>query len=168
MHTNLMQYPRIMQHTHARWEQVDSETVQATAQNMLSGRTHGDDTGGSRPVSRELKGTTDTIFTSLPPHFARNFMIVDTYAHGPPTSTFGFPGLLGSVEDVGPTGLTDISEDVIAVLPEESRKAFLEMRDDTRRWQSSWGTEGAGQDAGNCAHHLQCMSNPGSNWCSMI
>lgn len=141
VHTNIMQYPKMMQHTHARWEQVLPELVESNVQPSLNGRTLRDDVNGTVPASHDLEGATDTLFTPLPDQFPRNFMIVDTYARGPPTSTFSFPGLPGSVIDVGPPGLTDIPEDVAAVLPEESRKALLEMQDEARRWQSSWSTE---------------------------
>ena len=136
-----MQYPKIMQHTHAKWEQVYPETIESAAQNMLDDRILSDDLNRNGPIGHEHDQTTETIFTPLPEHLARNFMIVDTYARGPPTSTFGFPGLPGSVVDVGPPGLTAISEDVIAVLPEESQRAFLEVRKEARRWQSRWSTE---------------------------
>ena len=141
VHTNIMQYPKIMQHTHAKWEQVHPETFESKSQNMTNGRIIGDHVNGYGSAIPEHDRATDTLFSPLPESFARNFMIVDTYAHGPPTSTFGYPGPPGSVVDVGPSTLTDISEDVIAVLPEESRKALLEMQEEARKWQSSWGTE---------------------------
>ncbi len=137
-----MQYPKMMQHTHARWEQVLPDLVESKTQDISNDRTLSDHVNGNVPVSHGPEQATDTLFTPLPDHFARNFMIVDTYARGPPTSTFGFPGLPGSVIDVGPPPLTDVPEDVIAVLPEESKTAFLAMRDEARRWQSSWSTEG--------------------------
>ena len=130
-----------MQHTHAKWEQLHTETAPVTLQDMPNGNMDGDDINGDGFIGYEPKQATDTLFTSLPDQFARNFTIVDTYAQGPPTCTFGFPGPSGSVVDVGPTALTDISEDIVAMLPEASKIAFLEMREDARRWQSSWSTE---------------------------
>lgn len=136
-----MHYPKTMQHTHAKWEQVFPETVETKAQHMLSGKIPSDQVDENGSVSHEHDRGADTLFTPLPAHVARNFMVVDTYARGPPTSTFGVPGSSGSVVDVGPPGLTDISEDVIAMLPDESRKALLKIREEVRTWQSRWTPE---------------------------
>ena len=141
VHTNIMQYPKIMQHTHAQWEQIYPEGVESKTQNLLICKVNGAEVDGNRPLMHEHDQRADSPFTPLPESYLRNFMIVDTYARGPPTSTFGYPGPPGSVVDVGPPGLTEVVDDVIAVLPDECRKAFFEAQEEERRWQSSWGTE---------------------------
>ena len=136
VHTNITQYPKIMQHTHAKWEQIYPETAES-----INGKVNGAEVNGNRPSFDEHNQLSKTLFTPLPESYSHNFMIVDAYAQGPPTSTFGYPGLPGSVVDVGPPGLTEVADEVIAMLPDQCRTAFFEAREQEYKWQSSWGTE---------------------------
>src|ERR1700750_3272788 len=63
VHTNIMQYPSIVQPTHARWERADMETDVKAITNGMNGHTIS---------SREL-----TILPKLDPVYTRNFRIHD-------------------------------------------------------------------------------------------
>ena len=141
VHTNVMQYPKIMQPTHAKLEQVPPEAPMLKYPTATNGEANSEQVNGTGPSANEQDLTTDTIFPELPASYTRNFMVTDTYYKGPATSTFGYPGPEGSVVDVGPPGLTQIPEHVLAELPEECRQAFFEAREEERKWKSSWGTE---------------------------
>ena len=82
-----------------------------------------------------------SIFTPVPEILSRNFLITDTYYESPPSSTFGYPGPAGSVQDVGPGGLSEIPEHVWSELPDDCREEFLKTREDEREWRARWGTE---------------------------
>lgn len=139
VHTNVLQFPKTMQPTHARWEQVlppetlDPDTVEIV--NSSIGPAYQDE-------------AIDTIFPPIPPVYTRNFMISDTYYSTPASSTFGYPGPDEDVLDLGHKGLNSITEDVIAALPEDCRKALTETRAKEREWKESWGNE---RDDGNRA-----------------
>lgn len=132
VHTNVMQYPKIMQPSHARWEQVpppETEDPDAVAiVNTSIGRSDQDE-------------ATNTIFPPIPPIYTRNFMISDTYYTTPASSTLGYPGPDEDVLDIGPKGLNSISADVIAALPEDCRKSFIETRAKEAEWKESWSNE---------------------------
>ena len=141
VHTNILQYPKIMQHTHARWEQIYPEPVESRIHNSINVKVDGAEINGNGSSLHEHDQRADSFFTPPSESYLRNFMIVDSYARGPPTSTFGYPGPPGSVVDVGPPKLTEVADDVIAVLPDNCRRAFFEAQEEERRWQSSWGME---------------------------
>ncbi len=130
-----------MQHTHAKWEQVSSETVERKRIDRAGSEIDGTQNDENGSEMHEHKEHDYSIFTPLPKSYSHNFTIVDTYAQGPPTSTFGYPGPTGSVVDVGPPGLTEISDDIIAVLPDDCQTSFYEAQAEERRWKSNWGTE---------------------------
>ena len=122
-----------MQPTHARWEYIrppqtqDLDTVEIV--NSAIGQNDDQDEA------------TKTIFPPIPPVYTRNFMISDTYYTTPASSTLGYPGPDGDVLDVGPPGLNSISEDVVAALHENCRKAFIETRAKETDWKESWSNE---------------------------
>ena len=133
-----------MQHTHAKWEQIYPETIESKGLidsdlgvSQLNG-TQSDENGLTMHQHEEHD---DSLFRPLPKSYAHNFTIVDTYAQGPPTSSFGYPGPPGSVVDVGPPGLTEIADDIVAELPDDCQTSFLEAQAEERKWKSSWGTE---------------------------
>ncbi len=126
-HTNIMQYPKSMQPTHARWEQVDDYEV-ATNGRVANGNTEDYDEG--------------SIFTPVKPIYSRNFMIVDTVYESAPASNLGVPGPDGEFHDFGFNGLSSISDDLKAELPEECRVALEEALEKEMQWKNRWGSEG--------------------------
>ncbi len=133
VHTNVMQYPKIVQPTHARWEQIPPPEMQDpdTVKVVSSTISHIEDRDEAA----------NTIFPPIPPVYTRNFMISDTFYTTPASSTFGYPGPDDDVLDVGPKGLYSVSEDVLATLPEDCRKSFIETRAKETEWKESWGNE---------------------------
>ena len=133
-----MQYPKIMQPTHARWESMsppirDPLHSEIDSEETTEGQQTGADIYNGNPAK--------SIFPPLHPVFKRNFMISDTYYTSPTSSVLGYPGPDELVLDVGPGGLTSIADDVLSDLPEESRQAFIEARLKERSWKKSWGCE---------------------------
>ncbi|KAF2487679.1 chromatin remodelling complex Rsc7/Swp82 subunit-domain-containing protein [Neohortaea acidophila] len=131
--TNLMLYPKIMQPTHARWEWVAPST----------GTEHGDDERKRLTNGDHTNHPSATIFPPVPPVVSRNFTVLDTYFSSPPVSQPGYPGPDGHVADPssGPNGLSSISDELVAELPEACRRAFEVEREKERAWKGQWGAE---------------------------
>ena len=134
VHTNVMQYPRIMQPTHARWEQVPARPLNPEALNGTITQVNGNQANSEEQADA-------TVFPDIPPIFTRNFMISDTYYSTPPTSTLGFPGPDEDICDVGPQGLMHIQEHILTALPDDCRQAFIKARAEEETWKESWGNE---------------------------
>ena len=143
VHTNVMQYPKIMQPTHARWEQVSSSPQKSQALQITADEVNESLSKGTAMQRYDQDQAHNTIFPEVPRVFTRNFMISDTYYNTPSTSVLGYPGPDEDVIDVGPGGLTHVSEDVVVALPEDCRKAFLEARAEEKQWKASWSSEKA-------------------------
>ncbi len=120
-----MHYPRILQPTHARWEQIDDNEAALTADHK-----HEEDDDESR-----------TIFLPVDPLVSRNFRVVDTIFESAPSSLYGLPGPDGDELDVGFNGLSSVPEDIKAELPPDCLKAFEEALAREKEWKSRWGTE---------------------------
>ncbi|KAF2145005.1 uncharacterized protein K452DRAFT_324802 [Aplosporella prunicola CBS 121167] len=148
-HTNQMHYPKIMQPTHARWEQLpvapdasDNEAVleepQLTngASNLPNGVDEADGT-----INAPLQESGGSSLYPVPSIVARNFLITDTYFESPPLSGLGVPGPDGDFHDTGLNGLANLPEDILAELPTECRKALEDAKDEERKWKSRWQTE---------------------------
>ncbi|RAK73876.1 nuclear localization protein Npl6 [Aspergillus fijiensis CBS 313.89] len=134
IHTNLMQYPKIMQPSHARWERVpppDPRLASRLAQGMSTLRlTNGKDTNESTVVAdREADESMDdagdttavttteptdpettTIFSSVPMALSRRFAIHDVHFETAPYSGLGIPGPDGDVHDVGSNGFLSVAD----------------------------------------------------------
>jgi chromatin structure-remodeling complex protein RSC7 len=121
-HTNIMQYPKIMQPTHARWEQIDDHDIEAN--------------GGLSNGHAE-----DSTLPPVKPFYSRNFMVVDTVYETAPASNLGVPGPDGEIYDMGFNGLSSVSDDIKADLPPECLKAFEEALAKEKAWKSKWGLE---------------------------
>ena len=128
-HTNVMQYPKIMQPTHGRWE----ELPKAPASSVPLLYSHHEE-----PVHRS---SADSMFPDVDAVFSRNFAITDTYYVSPPYSGLGIPGPDGLAMDVGPGGLSDVAQEIVDALPDENRQAFEEMKTAEIKWKRSWGGE---------------------------
>jgi len=124
-----MLIPKIMQPSHVRWDTVTSANEQRFQQD------------GLLPASAD--SSEPTIFSSVPPVVARNFLVTDTVFACAPIHNPGVPGPDGDVTDIGGNGLTGISADLIDELPEDCRAAFEDAVRAEREWKRSWGTEGS-------------------------
>jgi chromatin structure-remodeling complex protein RSC7 len=128
VHTNAMHYPKIMQPTHARWEQIDDNEVEAKSR--LTNGHIGDQDGEEK-----------SIFTPVKPIYSKNFLIVDTIYESAPAVGLGVPGPDGDTYDLGFNGLSSVPDDIKDELPPECRKAFEEALGKEAQWKSRWGTE---------------------------
>ena len=138
IHTNMMQYPKIMQPTHARWESHAAPMLHSPYSET---NTVNSDGGRDATTGLPEGDTTRSIFPAISPVFTRNFMISDTYYTSPASSTLGYPGPDEHVVDIGPKGLTSIPDDALPFLPEACRQAFKEAQLRERVWKESWSCE---------------------------
>jgi len=123
-----------MQPTHARWEQIDDNEVQA----------NGDLANGYK---KDHQGSeVQSIFAPVKPIYSRNYMIVDTVYESPPASNLGVSGPDGDAYDLGFNGLSSVSDEIKTELPPECLKAFEDALAKELQWKSNWGTEST--DAG--------------------
>ncbi|RFU32181.1 Adenosinetriphosphatase/Nucleoside-triphosphate phosphatase, partial [Scytalidium lignicola] len=132
-HTNIMQYPKIMQPTHAKWEQINDHEMAPTA------KTNGTATNGTSGHHQDSGD--HTIFTPVKPIYSRNYMIVDTVYQSAPTSHLGVPGPDADDYDLGINGLSSVPDDIKAELPPECRKAFDEALAKEKQWKGRWGSQ---------------------------
>jgi chromatin structure-remodeling complex protein RSC7 len=127
IHTNQMHYPKIMQPTHARWEQIDDYEVQEKIENG--------------EIEEPKAG--ETMFPPIDPVVSRNYMIIDTVFEAPP---YNYPSRLvpgpdGDSFDIGFNGLSAVTDDVKDCLPPECREAFEEALEKETEWKSKWSGE---------------------------
>ena len=142
-HTNVMQYPKIMQPTHGRWEQLPPGPASSTPLPY-----------NQREITHDVP-VINSIFPDIAPVFIRNYTITDTYYVNPPYSGLGIPGPDGQTMDVGPCGLTDVPQNVIDNLPDQNRQAYEEMMTEEVIWKQSWG----GQDDDQARAKLRISYN---------
>lgn len=144
-----MFYPKIMQPTHVKWEQVIPDSsgsscqVTAGAQSnghLTNGDAHPDTTMAGDDINIESQSAMDG-FRPVPDIISRNFLVTDMYFETPPFSNVGVPGPDGGVSDVGPNGLSDIPQDVLDELPEDCRIALEQAKNAEAQWKNKWNTE---------------------------
>jgi len=123
-----MLIPKIMQPSHVKWESLPPPSEHLT--------------NGTHTTSSDISSD-PTIFSTVPPVIARNFLVTDTVFASAPIHNPGVPGPDGDVSDIGGNGLTGISRDLIDELPEDCRAAFDEALRAEQQWKRSWGTEGS-------------------------
>lgn len=127
IHTNLVQYPSIMQPTQARIEQVP-------------------------PSSHDAEAPESQIFPPLSPNIPRNFLVTDTHFETPPTGIAAVtydhtPKTTASArykpdDPLAPfRGLSAISDEVKACLPPECLEALEKAQAQEEEWHSRWGVE---------------------------
>ncbi|KAL2843651.1 chromatin remodelling complex Rsc7/Swp82 subunit-domain-containing protein [Aspergillus pseudoustus] len=161
IHTNLIQYPKIMQSSHARWERLpppDPRTTNKLAKEMssltLTNGTAEDETANIQMETQEQENKpeeeTPSIFSSIPAAFSRRFAILDVHCASPPYSNMGVPGPDGDVHDLGANGLISVanpkhpefvSREILEELPPECREAFIESASHEWEWKSRWCSE---------------------------
>lgn len=143
-----MQYPKIMQPTHARWEHLPAPSAASKALRPSSDGANGvlingavDHDKDHEMVDGDQQQEAETIFPPVRPLYSRNFLIVDTHFVGPSISDLGVPGPDGDVVDIEHRGLIDVPDEVLSALPRDCLKAFVEARDEELKWKNGWGTE---------------------------
>lgn len=114
IHTNTMQWPRILQPTHARWQVVDHQV-------------------DSQDESVEGLSTN---FSKLEPVYARHFRVHDLCAESAPASNMANPGLGSEGQH-----LATIPPDILDELPAECRHAFDRAAEEELNWRSRWLSE---------------------------
>ena len=143
MHTNFIQYPKIMQPTHVRWEQLplvlpDSHALQDILSHKGDFAEH-EDQAAQRTGVNNFKAT--TMFPKIPDIFTRKFMVTDTIYETPPTSTLGYPGPDEAFVDIDPAGLVYVPDDVLAELPRDCKEGFFRALAQEVEWKERWSTE---------------------------
>ncbi|QDS75680.1 hypothetical protein FKW77_007615 [Venturia effusa] len=140
-HTNIMHFPKITQPTHARWEEVDEELPHKASHGLTNGVSAL--TNGIHDVDLNVTSVKESggIFSPLPSIITRNFLVVDTKFESPPISGLGIPGPDGDSVDVGPNGLPDVSDDILAELPPQCRQALEAAKDQEIQWKTQWKSE---------------------------
>ena len=140
VHTNFMQYPRIMQPSHVRWEQVMPRDADL--------RTSSDEAAGqlSEPENEgklvdNANRSDVSMSTDVPRKYSRKFMVTDTLCETPSMSNLGYPGPDEALMDIDPPGLVHVAEDVIAELPSDCREHFFRARKQQVEWKGRWGSE---------------------------
>ena len=123
-----MQYPKMMQPTHARWEQIKG---QASSKKALE---ESDGTDGK--VEADW-----AVLPEMPTFYAQKFMVTDTCLETPSISTSGYPGPDGNLMDVDPPTLTDIPDDVAISLPIECQESLFKAQSREASWKRRWGRE---------------------------
>ncbi|CEN60068.1 Putative Nuclear localization protein Npl6 [Aspergillus calidoustus] len=161
IHTNLIQYPKIMQPTHARWERLpppDPRTANKLTKEMstltLSNGTTEDKNTDVQMEIEEQENKPDeetpSIFSTIPAALSRRFAILDVHCESPPYSNMGVPGPDGDVHDLGSNGLISVanpkhpefvSPEILEELPSECREAFIEAASHEWEWKSRWCSE---------------------------
>lgn len=138
-----------MQPSHVKWEQLIPQPTQPADQHLTNGHlTNGHLTNGDSMNALTNGDTLTAEHTHLSDNFspvsdviARNFLVTDTYFENPPLPNMGVPGPDGDVEDLGPNGLSTVSQDLLEELPEECRAAFEEAQEAELGWKRKWGHE---------------------------
>lgn len=148
-HTNMMFFPKTMQPTHAKWEQIPPPTQPESTPHLANGTAHTNGDSTSDPTSLDLSSQQNhnpqqpTIFTPVPPAVSRNYAVIDTAYTAPPLTSAGYPGPDGSITDPtsGSQGLSQIPQDLLDELPEDCRRAFESARAAEVGWKKQWGGE---------------------------
>jgi chromatin structure-remodeling complex protein RSC7 len=167
VHTNIMQYPKIMQPTHARWERVPPAPAATSAELTTNMDSLNLNNGGS-PSGTEIKKLDETreshetatgeasakisttTFKPVPAHLHDRYVIQDIVYESPQYSNMGIPGPDGDVLDVGPNGLVSVANpthpefmtpEIMELLPPECKEALIEAAAQEVEWKSRWTTE---------------------------
>lgn len=140
-HTNIMHYPKTMQPTHARWEQIDDHEAQTAARTNGTVTTTNGTSNHYHSAANKDSENPSTIFPPVKPIYSRNYMIIDTVYQSAPASHLGIPGPDGDDYDLGFNGLSAVSDDIKDELPPECRKAFEQALAKEKEWKGRWDSE---------------------------
>lgn len=160
-----MQYPKIMQPSHARWERVPPPDDGKKSNKLVEDMSTLHLTNGTTPKADDDNDMVDddaekkvpqataapsSILPPVPTVSTRRLAITDVYYESPESSTLGRPGLDGDVHDVGTNGVISmanplhpefVSAEVLAELPPECKEALVEAAAREWAWKSKWRTE---------------------------
>ena len=141
-----MHYPKIMQPTHAKWEESsqrsDVASISQANNHIINGVARL--TNGVQRVSLNDKSAEEfsqTIFDPVPSVITRNFLVTDTVLESPPTAGLGNPGPGSDGLDVGTNGLPEVDEETLTLLSPECRTALLEAKKKEAEWKQRWKSE---------------------------
>ncbi|KAJ5084445.1 Chromatin-remodelling complex RSC SWI/SNF subunit Rsc7/Swp82 [Penicillium alfredii] len=166
VHTNSMQYPKIMQPTHARWERVPPQDTRITA-SLMTDMSSLNITNNASADTEPIQNTTtephdstatpetteekpSTIFPPVPTSISNRYLVQDVVYESPPYSNMGIPAPDGDVRDIGPNGLVSIANpsnpefmnpEIVALLPLECQEALIDAAAREVEWKSRWSTE---------------------------
>lgn len=163
IHTNAIQYPKIMQPTHARWERLPPPDPR-TASKLTKGfstLTLANESDSVPPAEEDpvhdternpttTTTTKSTMFSSIPSSLSRRFAIHDTIYETPPYSNQGIPGPDGDVHSLGSNGIISLANpqhpefvtpEILAELPPECKEALVETAVREWEWKSNWHSE---------------------------
>jgi chromatin structure-remodeling complex protein RSC7 len=112
VHTNLMQYPKITQPSHIRWELAPPPDARLTS-NLMKGMsalrlTNGTSEADESEPARDIVASSapaSSIFPPVPSVFSRRFAITDTHFESPESFALGIPGPDGDMHDLGSNGI---------------------------------------------------------------
>ncbi|CDM35102.1 hypothetical protein DTO013E5_3018 [Penicillium roqueforti] len=167
VHTNIMQHPKIMQPTHARWERVSPAptsvpTELTTNMNSLNISNEASSSGHEKQTPHETQESREattgetstespaTTFSPVPTHLHDHYVIQDIVYESPPYSNMGIPGPDGDVQDIGPNGLVSVanpkhpefmSPEILQLLPSECKEALIDAATQEVEWKTKWTTE---------------------------
>jgi len=166
IHTNTVHYPKIMQPTHAKWEELPYVEASSSAQ-VINSDADGvtNLTNGVENVSLDSQPSekSTTMFFDVPKVVSRNFLVTDTTYETPPFAGLGIPGPDGDSRDVGPNGLPDIDEETLALLPPECRTALVEAKKKEAEWKTNWSSEKDDGARGHLEIRYAFPTNPGDS-----
>ena len=141
-----MHYPKIMQPTHAKWEESpqrsDSIPVSHANDHITNGVARL--TNGVQQVSlndKSAEESSQTIFDRVPSIVTRNFLVTDTVLEMPPTAGLGIPGSDSHAIDTGANGLPQLDEETLTLLPPDCRVAYLGAKQKEAEWKERWKNE---------------------------
>lgn len=135
-----MHYPKSMQPTHARWEQIDDYAVKAEAEATVNPSTESRKTDSHVDAD---EAPVPSIFTPVHPVYSRNYRIVDIGYETAPSHLHGLPGTYSNASDLGFNGLASVPDDIKAELPPECLAAFEESLAREQAWKGRFSSEGA-------------------------
>ena len=146
IHTNVMHYPKIMQPTHAKWEESPQRPELTSVSHVNGHITNGVArlTDGVQQVSLNDKSTEEssqTHFGRVPSVVTRNFLVTDTILEMPPTAGLGIPGPGSNALDMGANGLPQVDEETLTLLPSDCRVALLGAKQKEAEWKERWKSE---------------------------
>lgn len=155
-----MQYPKIMQPSHARWERLPPPdprvatklTKEMSTLSLTNGAEEEEPTTESDAQDDKTteETTNDSIFSTIPYAFSRRFAIHDVHYETPPYSNMGIPGPDGDVHDLGSNGIIStanlsypefVSPEILAELPADCKEALVEAAAREWEWKSKWHSE---------------------------
>ncbi|OGM42889.1 nuclear localization protein NPL6 [Aspergillus bombycis] len=167
IHTNAMQYPKIMQPSHARWERLPPPdprvatklTKEMSTLSLTNGVEEEEPTTTTTTTTTESDAqeektneetSNESIFSTIPYAFSRRFAIHDVHYETPPYSNMGIPGPDGDVHDLGSNGIIStanlsypefVSPEILAELPADCKEALVEAAAREWEWKSKWHSE---------------------------